>query len=306
MKKLFKKVIPLWLVLAIVLDTSLLVGLAEYYLLTKQFGTAFSKLSQTTKNPEEFIQILKQEVVPYKGYKTLVKWNDLGKQLVESGAIDKQKFEELFAQDVNVKDHLKYLDGNSNHNMVINENNSRFMVNVLWALGLVNKSKVLDEGLMKQEGLEVARLASTGGWTLGTKGPMELYSSQEIIKLTPEQQDLVKKIAENVYRPCCGNSTAFPDCNHGMAALGYIQLAVKTGLSEKQIYQDLLAFNSYWFPQHYVEMAAMFSKQNVKWKDVDSKIALSQEYSSAQAAGRIQQQVQDIPGFESKGGSCGA
>ncbi|MBI3981119.1 hypothetical protein HY345_03930 [Candidatus Microgenomates bacterium] len=306
MKKLLKKVIPLWLVLAIVLDTSLLVGLGEYYLLTRQFNSALSKLSQTTKNPEEFIQILKQEVVPYKGYKTLVKWNDLGKQLVESGAIDKQKFEELFAQDVNVKDHLKYLEGNSNHNMVINENNSRFMVNTLWALGLVNKSKVLDEGLMKQEGLEVARLASTGGWTLGTKGPMELYSSQEIIKLTSEQQDLVKKIAENVYRPCCGNSTAFPDCNHGMAALGYIQLAVKAGLSEKQIYQDLLAFNSYWFPQHYVEMAAMFSKQNVKWKDVDPKIALSQEYSSALAASRIQQQVQDIPGFESKGGSCGA
>ena len=53
-------------------------------------------------------------------------------------------------------------------------------------------------------------------------------------------------------------------------------------------------------------MAALFSKQNQKWKNVDPKLALSQEYSSAQGAQKIQQLIQDIPGFESKGGSCGA
>jgi hypothetical protein len=47
----------------------------------------------------------------------------------------------------------------------------------------------------------------------------------DLIKLTPEQQKKVGEIAQNVYRPS-GNSTWFPDCNHGMAALAAIELMV--------------------------------------------------------------------------------
>lgn len=179
------------------------------------------------------------------------------------------------------------------------------MVNTLWALGLVQKSKVLDAGPMRTGGNPTANFASTAGWTLGTKPAMELYSSATIIPLTEEQQELVKKIAENVFRPCCGNSTAFPDCNHGMAALGYIEWAVYNGLPENQIYKDLLAFNSFWFPQNYVDMAVYFDKQGTKWKDVDPKSALSANYSSAQGAQRIKQAVQSVPGVSSQGGGCG-
>jgi len=172
---------------------------------------------------------------------------------------------------------------------------------------LTQKSKVLDEGPMQTGGSDPANFASTGGWTIGKKDAMQLYSSQELIKLSAEQQQRVQQIAENVYRPCCGNSTAFPDCNHGMAALGYIELAVAAGLSEEQIYKDLLAFNSFWFPQTYVEMAVYFEKeQGTKWPDVDAKLALSQDYSSAQGAQRIAQVVQNVPGLKSQGGSCGA
>lgn len=32
---------------------------------------------------------------------------------------------------------------------------------------------------------------------------------------------------------CCGNSTYFPDCNHGAAMLGFIELAVSQGLVER-------------------------------------------------------------------------
>ncbi len=135
---------------------------------------------------------------------------------------------------------------------------------------------------------------------------MELYASAEIIQLTDKQQELVKKIAANVYRPCCNNSTAFPDCNHGMAALGYIQLAVENGLSEKLIYKDLMAFNSYWFPEQYVEMAVYFEKQGIKWKDVDLKVLLSANYSSATGAQRVAQSVQNVPGIQGQGGGCGA
>ncbi|MBI2074965.1 MAG: hypothetical protein HYT83_03970 [Candidatus Levybacteria bacterium] len=305
-KKFLHKTVPLWMVALIVLDSILATGIIQYYVMKKQFNQQLAQLSKTTKNPQELVQIITQEVLPSYGYKTSLKWKDLGKQLVEAGAIDKKKYAEIFASNANGGYEMKYLDNYSNENITINEKNSRFIVNTFWALGLINKSKVLDEGPMRANGTETGNFASTGGWTLGEKTAMELYSSKEIIPLTQKQQELVKKIADNVYRPCCGNPTSFPDCNHGMAALGYIELAVKNGLSEKQIYKDLLAFNSFWFPTTYIEIAAYFSKAGIKWKDVDAKLALSSNYSSAQGARRINQSVQDVPGIKSQGGSCGA
>lgn len=299
--KILRKSVPLWLTLVLILNSSLLLGMAEYYLIKKELNREIIELQKNTKNPDELIQILKQEVIPQTGYKSSLRWKNLGQQLVEVGAIDKTKYEEIFGIDGD----MKYLKNDSNDHIMINESNSRFLVNTFWALGLVNKSKILDEGQMKIAG-DTGNFASTGGWTLGTKQPMELYSSQEIIKLSPKQQELVQKIAENIFRPCCGNSTAFPDCNHGMAALGYIEYAVSEGLSEGQIYKDLLVFNSFWFPQNYLEMAAYFQKQNINWDRVDPKLALSSDYSSAQGAQRIKQAVSDIPGFQVNQGGCGA
>lgn len=304
-QKFFGRAVPLWMVLLIVFNSTLVMGIVQYYLIKQELNKNIQQLAKTTNGPQELVELLKQEVIPMKGYQTKLKWKDVGKKLVEAGAIDIKKYQEIFVSDTDGKDHMKYLDGSWDENMQINEKNSRFLVNTLWALGLVNKSKVLDEGPMRAEGIETANMASTGGWTLGSKPAMELYSSKQIIPLTDEQQNLVKKIAENVFRPCCGNPTSFPDCNHGMAALGYIQLAVMNGLSEDQIYKDLLAFNSFWFPQNYLEMAVYFDKQNIKWKNIDAKLALSSEYSSAQGAQRIRQSVQLQPSVNG-GGGCGA
>lgn len=305
-KKIFHKAIPIWMVFVILLNSILATGFIEYYLMEKNFNAQISALAKTTKNPEELVQILKQEVLPQKGYTLGVKWLDIGKQLLESGVIDKTKYEQLFVDDPVAKKEMSHMMNSSNEAMVINESNSRFMVNTLWALGLVNKSKILDEGSMKTYGKgDVMGFASTGGWTLGTKPTAELYSSVSLIKLSPEQENLVKTIAQNVYRPCCGNSTEFPDCNHGMAALGYIEAAVVQGVSEKQIYKDLLLLNSFWFPQQYVNLAAYFNKQNIKWNQVDAKLALSSQYSSAQGSQQIQQTLQNVPGLNLQQGGCG-
>ncbi|MCR4305609.1 MAG: hypothetical protein NUV73_00820 [Candidatus Daviesbacteria bacterium] len=305
LKKILSKAVPLWMVIVIVLNSTMVMGFAQYYFLRQEIQKNLQELAKTTENPEELVEVLKQEVLPQAGYKTSLKWKNLGKRLVEVGAIDKKKYEEIFVSEADGQDHMKYLEGSSEDNMVINEKNSRFMVNTLWALGLANKSKVLDEGVMKTGDTPTENFASTGGWTLGAKPVMEIYSSAEIISLTPEQQDLVKKIAENVFRPCCGNSTAFPDCNHGMAALGYIEWAVYNGLSEGQIYKDLLAFNTFWFPQNYVEMAVYFDKQGTKWKDINPQLALSRDYSSAQGAAKIKQSIQGVSGLQNQGGGCG-
>ncbi|MBF8249448.1 MAG: hypothetical protein HW400_49 [Candidatus Levybacteria bacterium] len=306
-KRIFAKVIPLWLVVILLLNSIMATGFIEYYIMKKNFNAQITALAKTIKNPEELAQILKQKVLPQKGYRLAVRWGTIGKQLLESGVIDKTKYEELFAQDPASKKEMAHLMNSSNESMVINETNSRFMVNTLWALGLVNKNKILEEGSMKTYGKgDVMSFASTGGWSLGTKPTSELYSSAEIIKLTPEQQELVNKIALTVYRPCCGNSTEFPDCNHGMAALGYIELAVAQGVPKKQIYQDLLKLNSFWFPQQYVELAAYFDKQKTDWSKVDPKLALSSQYSSAQGSRQVQQSIQGIPGLNVQQGGCGA
>ncbi len=322
LKKILKRAIPLWMVIILILDASMLVGISEYVLMKKQLSQAVLSLSKITDS-DGLIQILKQEVIPAGGYTASVKWKNLGQQLVEAGAIDEEKYREIFSGD-----EMKYLNGSYDENIKINEKNSRFLVNTFWALGLVNKSRVLDAGPMKSEGIETGNMASTGGWTLGKLQPMELYSSKELIKLTDQQQELVKKIAQNIYRPCCDNSTYFPDCNHGMAVLGYIEYAVSEGLSENQIYKDILALNSYWFPQNYLDMVEYFNrdlfktkpqtlaqkilkfgadpKKDIKWSSLDPKVLLSKEYSSAGGAKKIQKEVEDIKGSPIQGGGCSA
>lgn len=293
------------MVLVLLINSTMVVGFLEYYTMKRNFNASLVALSKKTKNPEELVQILKQKVLPQNGYTLGVTWKDIGKQLFDSGAIDRQKYEQLLSQEPDSKNMMKYLNNSSNEHMIINEKNAHFMVNTLWALGLVNKSKILDEGSMKTIGdKNPMNYASTGGWSLGAKPTSELYSSTSIIKLTSEQEEIVKRIALSVYRPCCGNSTEFPDCNHGMAALGYIELAVKQGVPEEKIYKDLLALNSFWFPQQYVTLAAYFNKQKTDWKLVDAKLALGIDYSSGQGTARIAQSVQNVPGLNIQAGGC--
>lgn len=303
----FSKAIPLWLVVMLMLQVSLASVLLEYYVLEQQFTKQLAELAGTTKNPDQLAQILKEKVLPQKGYVLGVTWGDIGKKLLETGAIDKEKFDKMFAQDPGNSKMMKYLDNPSKDHMQITEANAHFMVNTLWALGLVSKNNILDKGEMQTYGQgDPMQYASTGGWDLGTKDTSVLYSSAPLIQLTDKQQQLVEKIAATIYRPCCGNSVAFPDCNHGMAALGYVELAVKQGLPEKQIYQDVLALNSFWFPQQYVTLAAYFNQQKTDWGKVDPKAVLGQEYSSAQGAQQIAQKVQNIPGLSTQQGGCGA
>ena len=261
-----------------------------------------------TPVPTPSVESLADAVIPASGYTVNIKWGDIGKKLVASGAIDLAKFQENY-KDPQYQELLKYLTADQDQGITITQQNSYFWINTLWALGLVQKSDVLDKGVMgTQYKKEVGNFASTGGWTLGAKPATKLYSSAQIIPLTSEQNQMVTKIAENIYRPCCGNSTAFPDCNHGMAMLALIELMVSQGYSETEIYQAGLAFNSYWFGQTYMDLAYYFkTKENLYWKNVDPKRALSAEFSSAQGYQAIKKQIEGVaPQKPSTGGGCGA
>jgi len=132
---------------------------------------------------------------------------------------------------------------------------------------------------------------------------MSHYSNHQFIVLTAEQQQLVEKAVKNIYRPCCGNSTYFPDCNHGMAMLGFLELAASQGFDENALYQMALVLNSYWFSENYTTIAQYMDNQGIDWANVDAKEVLGQNFSSSAGYQKILSQVQPKQG--GGGGSCG-
>lgn len=260
-----------------------------------------------TPVPLPSVELLTQGVIPKEGFTVNLKWGDTGIKLVKAGGIDINKYKKNYTEP-KYEDLLKYLTENQDKGITIDQDTAYFWVNTLWALGLTQKSDVLNKGIMgTQYRKDLGNFASTRGWTLGARDAVKLYSSADIIPLTAEQQALVEKISAEIYRPCCGNPTSFPDCNHGMAILGLIELMASQGFREDEIYKAALAFNSYWFPQTYIDLAYYFqTKENTPWQNVDPKRALSAQFSSAQGYQAVKQQIENVPGAPSRGGSCGA
>jgi len=102
---------------------------------------------------------------------------------------------------------------------------------------------------------------------------------------------MVEEMSRGIYRPCCGNSTHFPDCNHGMAMLGLLELMASQGVSEADIWKTALAVNSYWFPDTYLTIAMYMQNKNVAWAEVEPKEMLGANYSSGQGYAKIAAQV---------------
>ncbi len=160
----------------------------------------------------------------------------MGERLVGLGVIDPSK--------------MAILHQNREERDVMTRENAGYLLNLLWAVGLANKNPILEDKteMMNPAYGGAGNFASTGGWTLAKGGAMDHYGKHMIIPLTDGQQALVDRVSRTVYRPCCGNSTHFPDCNHGMAMLGLLELMAGQGVSEQDMYKIALAVNSYWFP----------------------------------------------------------
>jgi len=219
------------------------------------------------------------KVLPKEGYTLPIKWGDIGVKLARLGVIDLEKFKRLYARN-NPPADLRHLEAPSEAFITITPENAQFLVTVFWGLGLANKNPLLDKVLADQGMQWTMGLASTGGWTLGAKPAAELYSKFDIIRLTPAQQALVADLAQRVYRPCCDNATALPDCNHGIALLGLMQLMAAGGSSREEILKASLMFNAFWFPQHYVKTALLFELRGTDWDAVDPQEVLGSRYSS--------------------------
>ena len=242
-----------------------------------------------------------EQVIPSGGVELPVAWGDLGRQLVESGAIDREKFVALYSS--LSEEEKRLLEGNSSEQLHITRENAPYLLNLFWALGLANKNPILEdkEEMMNAEYGGAGGFASTGGWTLARGDSMEHYSAHSLVVLTEEQQALVEKISRGIYRPCCDNSTHFPDCNHGMAMLGLLELMASQGASEEEMWNSALAVNSYWFPDTYETIATYMKGEGVEWSNVDPQEVLGYDYSSASGFARVAAEVAPRSG---SGASC--
>lgn len=235
------------------------------------------------------LKTLQEKVIPSSGVVFPVTWGDLGRKMVQAGVIDEAQFTALYSERGGLPQDMKALLSSShNGRITITSDNAGILLNLLWALGLGNKNPILENGPMQNPQYGGAgNFASTGGWTLAQGKSMAHYSAHRFITLTPEEQSLVESVAKNIYRPCCGNSVYFPDCNHGMAMLGLLELMASQGATEDQMYKTALAVNAYWFPDNYLTIAQYLQSKGIDWGTVSPKDVLGATFSSAQGYAKV-------------------
>lgn len=254
-----------------------------------------------------------QVTMPW-SYTLPARFGKIGPALVAAGGIDYDRFVQLYEQNGQplTEAQLKILTEGSDEPITIDGNNAYFLLNFFWALGLTNQNRILTEGPMMQGGIEkIGDFASTGGWTLGTKPATELFASAQLITLTKEQQLAVEEVAGMVYRPCCNGPTLFPDCNHGMAMLGMLELLASQGATTTQMLEAAKYLNSFWYPQQSMEVATFFkASQGLDFAQIDGRQMMSMEIFSASGFGKVHQWLGDnglLPQAPNGGGNnCAA
>ena len=173
----------------------------------------------------------------------------LGYQMVRSGVIDQEKFLALYRNNPNLLAQAEALLSPEIAEININSENAGLYLNFFWALGLGNQNPILGMEMMDPRYGGPGNFASTGLWTLAHGHAMAHYNRHQFIPLGHGGQAMVDKVSRTIYRPCCANSAHFPDCNHGMAMLGYLEFLASRGASEAEMTEKANDLNSFWFPE---------------------------------------------------------
>lgn len=249
---------------------------------------------------------LQESALPSSGVALPITWGDVGAKLVETGVIDQEKLDVLYSDRGEFSgEYRKMLEKNMNEKIVVTNWNAGYILNLFWAFGLANENPILEDAseMMNPAYGGAGNFASTGGWTLAKGSAMDHYGKHGLVPLTSVEQALVDRVSRNIYRPCCGNATHFPDCNHGIAMLGLLELMARQGVSEQGMYKIALAVNSYWFPDTYITIATLMKNKGVDWGSMNPKEMLGVHYSSAQGYASIAAQVV-TPNEGRKSGGC--
>jgi hypothetical protein len=290
----------------------MVIGLLVIFLLG--LGSGYLKWGQdemAEARQQKELATLHEQVNPPDGFALSISYGSLGPRLVEAGVIDYDAFAAIYEKSGNPlsTEQIEILKNGSDEEIVIDADSAHFLLNFFWAVGLANQNSILTEGPMVQysDG-QVERFASTGGWSLATKPVTELYASLDLIRLTAEQQKLVEEVAAGIYRPCCNNHTLFPDCNHGMAMLGVLQLMASKGATAQEMFEAAKYINAYWFPQQTLETAIYLQmNEGVDFRDADAKLVVSEKFSSGAGASMVHEDLQAkglLKQSSGQGGSC--
>jgi hypothetical protein len=281
-KRFYARLGQYWLLLALL---TLVIGLASGYQLGKQ-APAVSGADQAASQPgENKTHAMLAQINPPEGYTLPVKFGMVGPELLAAGAIHYEQFVGLYekAGQPLTEAQVGILTEGSDAQVKITRETAYFLLNFFWALGLTNQNPILVEGPLMAGGKEkIGGFASTGGWTIGRKSPVELYASTPIIHLNQDQQKRLEEVASAVYRPCCNNPTHAPDCNHGMAMLGLLELMASQEASIDEMFAAAKYVNAFWFPQQTLEIATLFQANNqLEFAQVDARRVVGKEYASA-------------------------
>ncbi|MDE1824625.1 MAG: hypothetical protein KGH74_05015 [Candidatus Micrarchaeota archaeon] len=201
---------------------------------------------------------------------------------------------------------MDILNGNSTSQIVLNQSDQQFVLYVFWSLGINNKNPVITNGMIMHYGGNPYNLASTGGYK--PLGMLQL-GNLSMVAEDGAQQDMVWRMANESYRPCCDNPTSMPDCNHGAAALGLIELMASQGMNETAMLDSLEKFNIANFPSQYYEDAIFFASHGIRWGAVPPETMLGYSFSSYTGHSRVHQYLSQyglLPQGRSSGSSCGA
>ncbi len=233
------------------------------------------------------VDAITAQVLPENGFTIDAVWGDSVSMMVKAGVLDEKKLNDIltkrYSQPMTQEQKSLLSSDYSNEKLTINSKNAVFMMYMLWTLAKHNNNPILHDS-------PFAKSFSNYDIGVGKAG----YGDTNLIALTPEQQEIAVYVANNSYRPCCGQSTARPDCSHGFAALGLVELMASQGYSKEQIFDAFVKFNSYWFPSTYVQDAMYFKiTENKDWSNVDKELAASQQFSSVTGANAVKKYLQD-------------
>lgn len=134
---------PLYLFFAFIL------GLGSGYLIWGRISiTPNPPATPQTSAPTKQAAPVSQVTLP-DSYTLPVSFGDIGPRLVAAGAIDYDRFVQLYAEAGQplTEEQLKLLTRESDTPVVINRENAYFLLNFLWAAGLTNQNPVLTKGV---------------------------------------------------------------------------------------------------------------------------------------------------------------
>jgi len=260
------------------------------------------------------LDTLPEQVNPAKGYEIPVSYGNIGYRLIEAGVIDREKFLAVYERagtPLSAAQKKVFSAEGLDEPITITHDNAYFLLNLFWAVGLANENPILTEGQIHTYGSgRIGDFASTGGWSIATKPLEEIFAATRLAPLSQEQQARLQKVAAGTFRPCCGNSTAFPDCNHGMALLGVLEMLAATDASEDELFRAAKYFSAFWFPSQAVDVATFFlATEKKSFADIEPRKFVSAQFFSgpgwSQVKGWLDANLGKTNDTPQSGGGCG-